>query len=223
MNARPPKPSGPPDISVDVRICCVGDSFTQGVGDREGGWVGRLATQATDRGYRVTAYNLGVRRETSADIAGRWYAEAARRLNGGDARGVVFAFGVNDVTRENGRLRVARDEGVRHLGAVLDTARQAGWPVLVAGIPPVTDEVAAHADLAGLEDAFRQTCEARGVPFIPVNAALRGNPVWWHSVDAHGDGAHCDPRGHELLTDLIGAGGWWPWLDALAASGGNSH
>lgn len=204
----------------DLRICCVGDSYTQGVGDRDGGWVGRLTARAVDRGHRLTAYNLGVRRETSADVAGRWFGEAERRLAGGDAHGVVFAFGLNDSTHEGGRPRVSRDASTANLAAVVDRAHRAGWPVLVVGIPPIPDGEAGRDDLAALEGAFRATCDAKRVPFVPVHAALRDEPAWWASIAEYGDDAHCGPDGHRMLADVIDAAGWRTWLEALAASAG---
>lgn len=204
-----PHPPGP-----DLRICCAGDSYTQGVGDRDGGWVGRLAGRAHDRGYRLTAYNLGVRRETSADVAARWRREAAPRLIGGDAHGVVFAFGLNDSTHEGGRPRVGLDDSVGHLVRVLGEAKTAGWPALVVGVPPIPDD-GGRADLGVLEDAFAAVCRDHGVPFAPVYGALRDDPAWWRSIAAYGDDAHADPVGHALLADLI-APAWWAWLEALA-------
>jgi hypothetical protein len=56
-----------------MRICFIGDSLVNGVGDPTGlGWVGRVATAARRRGHDITAYNLGIRRDTSGDIAVRW-------------------------------------------------------------------------------------------------------------------------------------------------------
>ena len=89
----------------DHRVCFIGDSFVQGTGDPERlGWTGRVLRTPAWR--EVTGYNLGVRRDTSADIARRWQAECAARLPYGiDSAGVVFHFGTNDTTVENGALR----------------------------------------------------------------------------------------------------------------------
>ena len=57
---------------TDLRVVFVGDSFVAGVGDPEGrGWVGRVVAAAHAAGLPLTAYNLGVRRETSADVLAR--------------------------------------------------------------------------------------------------------------------------------------------------------
>jgi lysophospholipase L1-like esterase len=64
-----------------ARICFVGDSFVNGTGDPEClGWTGRICALACQKGHDVTYYNLGVRRETSTDIATRWRDEVSRRL-----------------------------------------------------------------------------------------------------------------------------------------------
>ena len=63
-----------------MRICFIGDSFVNGTGDDAClGWAGRLCRDARAAGREVTYYNLGVRRNTSADIARRWRAEKRRR------------------------------------------------------------------------------------------------------------------------------------------------
>ena len=56
-----------------MRLCFIGDSLVNGTGDPTGlGWVGRVTASARRRGHDVTTYNLGIRRDTSADIAARW-------------------------------------------------------------------------------------------------------------------------------------------------------
>lgn len=65
----------------DVRICFVGDSFVNGTGDPDYlGWTGRICVRTRQEGHDITYYNLGVRRETSIDIAARWQEEVSRRL-----------------------------------------------------------------------------------------------------------------------------------------------
>ena len=58
---------------TDIRICFIGDSSVNGTGDPLClGWTGRVCATAIKLGYPSTHYNLGIRRETSADIAARW-------------------------------------------------------------------------------------------------------------------------------------------------------
>src|SRR5690606_18564817 len=122
----------------DTRICFVGDSFVAGAGDRSAlGWTGRLVADAHACGHPVTAYNLGVRGQTSTQIRARWLAESLPRFpDDVDAR-VVFSLGVNDTTIENGRTRVAAADSVANLTALLAEAADRGWPALVVAPPPV--------------------------------------------------------------------------------------
>jgi lysophospholipase L1-like esterase len=94
-------------LPPDRRICFVGDSFVQGTGDPAClGWVGRLCAATWQAGYPLTVYKLGVRPETTAQIAARWQAECTLRLPPDcDAR-LVFSFGVNDTTVEDGQRRL---------------------------------------------------------------------------------------------------------------------
>ena len=65
----------------DVRICFIGDSFTNGTGDETClGWAGHLSTEAITDERTITYYNLGIRRNTSKDILQRWEQECAQRL-----------------------------------------------------------------------------------------------------------------------------------------------
>src|SRR6202011_3560744 len=84
-------------ISVPIRICFFGDSMVNGTGDDAClGWVGRVCAAARRRGRDLTCYNLGIRRDTSADVLARWQREAeARLLPEHDGR-LIFSFGAND-------------------------------------------------------------------------------------------------------------------------------
>jgi lysophospholipase L1-like esterase len=66
-----------------MRICFFGDSIVNGTGDPDClGWVGRVCGAARKSGVDLTSYNLGIRRDTSADILRRWRREAELdRLN----------------------------------------------------------------------------------------------------------------------------------------------
>src|SRR3954468_8388553 len=101
-------------MTDDLRVCFVGDSFVAGTGDPEHrGWVGRLAAATTAAGRVLTLYNLGVRRQTSEEVAARWAGECAARLPPGADCRVVVSVGVNDATEENGQRRVAPEQSRR--------------------------------------------------------------------------------------------------------------
>jgi lysophospholipase L1-like esterase len=100
---------------TDVRICFIGDSFVNGTGDPLClDWTGRVCATAITLGYPITYYNLGIRRETSPDIAARWRDECARRLPATIDGRVVLSFGANDTTIEQGQQRLSLDATLRH-------------------------------------------------------------------------------------------------------------
>src|SRR3984885_10909802 len=93
-------------------VCFLGGSYVAGGGATTGlGWVGRLCPHAHASGIPITAYNLGVRRDTSADVAARLPDEVGRRAWPAAEMRVVLAYGLNDVVPENGR-RVAEADSV---------------------------------------------------------------------------------------------------------------
>lgn len=203
------RPDDPP-VSTPVRdrrVCFVGDSFVAGAGDPEHlGWVGRLAARSEDAGRPLTAYNLGVRRETSAQVLARWHAECLLRLPPGSDSRIVVSFGVNDTTQEGGAVRVPSGDSVANLHQLLRQAAAAAWPVLVVGPPPVADRTQ-NGRIERIDEQFGSVCARAGVGYIGVFPALASNRIWTREV-ALGDGAHPSAGGYEALAGLV----WPAWL-----------
>jgi lysophospholipase L1-like esterase len=193
------------------RVLFFGDSLVAGVGDPAGGgWVARVAGACFERGVSVTAYNLGVRRETSVEVAARWRAEAAPRIGaGGDSR-LVVSFGANDTTVENGAVRVAAEGSRRALATLLDEAGALGLARFVVGPAPV-DDAEQNMRIEELTRSFAEICGERGVPFLAVADALLASSVWMSEIAA-GDGAHPGAGGYEAITRLLLDNGLLDWL-----------
>ena len=188
----------------------VGDSFVAGVGDPQHcGWVGRLAERARLTGAPITAYNLGVRRDTSDDICRRWADEVAVRRGAGAQERLVVSFGVNDTTDDGRSTRIAPERSVANLRALTADAATAGLPTLMVGPPPVAER-AQNRRIAALDEQFADVCSDVRMPYVPVFAALRNEPVWRDEVAA-GDGAHPAAAGYALLADLVEPV-WREWL-----------
>jgi lysophospholipase L1-like esterase len=192
-------------------VAFFGDSFVAGVGDPAcRGWVGRVGAASWAAGLPVIAYPLGVRRQTSVEVAGRWRAEARPRLpDGADCR-VVFSFGANDATVEDGRERVAPGVSAATLAAVVDEAAALRLPAFVVGPAPVGD-AGQDARIAHLSERFAAVCDERRVPFVPVDEALAACAIWFEEATA-GDGTHPAAGGYEALARLVLDGGWLDWL-----------
>ncbi|MCL2533938.1 MAG: GDSL-type esterase/lipase family protein [Nocardiaceae bacterium] len=161
----------------------------------------------------LTVCNLGVRRQTSSDIRPRWRAECAERLAEGDVRCVVFSFGANDTTLEDGAPRVEPDVSVGNLDTMLRECAASGWRVLVVGPPPMAD-VDQNARTAALDRRFAEVCAAVGVEYVPVFDSLAGDTVWMPEVRA-GDGAHSDGGGYRAFADLVRPA-WERWIRTAA-------
>src|SRR5580704_12608871 len=92
---------------AEMRICFIGDSFVSGAHDGEClGWAGRISAAARRRGHDLSPYNLGIRGETSAQIAKRWRAETEVRQSVQQEGHLVFEFGVNDAREVNGKRQL---------------------------------------------------------------------------------------------------------------------
>lgn len=190
-----------------MRICFFGDSFVNGVGDPAGlGWVGRLCAVACARGYDVTCYNLGVRGDTSLDVAGRWREEATRRLKPEHNPRLVFSLGVNDACATAEREPLAPELTLGTVRGMLEDAKGFG-PVLFVGPPPVA-EAMANARVMTLSARLSELCETLRVPYLAIHGPLQASSLWQHEA-AEGDGAHPGAPGYQELAHLVDA--WDAW------------
>jgi lysophospholipase L1-like esterase len=166
-----------------------------------------VCAAALQQGHHVTYYNLGIRRDTSADIAARWHAECARRFPQDTDGRVVFSFGVNDTTIEHGRRRLSCAATLGNLRTILQDARQRS-PTLLIGPPPVAD--ATHnTRIAHLCNAMAMVARDIGVPYLPVFAQLIQAPRWMQEVVRY-DGSHPRQAGYAELAALVQAwSAWW--------------
>jgi acyl-CoA thioesterase-1 len=194
-------------ISAVRRVCFVGDSYVAGVGDPEHrGWVGRIVAESYRDGRPVTAYNLGVRGDTSEDVRRRLLAETAVRWVAGCDNRLVVSFGVNDTTVVDGSVRVAPERSVANLRGIADDMAAQGVPLLVIGPPPVADPEQ-NDRIEALDALFAETV----FPYVGVFDALRIERDWMRAV-ALGDGAHPGAEGYALLTELV-VPAWEDWLN----------
>ncbi|MCO1337748.1 hypothetical protein BJH93_02415 [Kocuria polaris] len=185
--------------SPDTRVCFVGDSFVAGIGDSTGlGWTGRVAVEARTQGIALTAYNLGVRRETSVQIASRLPAETTPRLQPAEDARIILSFGVNDTTVEAGRRRVELSASVDALRSMHADAGRAR--LLLLGPPAVPDD-AQNARLSELNAALRTTASELRIPFVDVFTPTSTDETWQREAKA-GDGFHPDTGGYTVLAAI---------------------
>jgi lysophospholipase L1-like esterase len=193
----------------DIRICFLGESFVNGTGDSTYlGWTGRLCQGLAQQGHNVTHYNLGIRRETSTLLSKRWQTEVGRRSQMGAQLRLVFLFGTNDTSIQNGRRRVSLMESVENTRQILSTAQQQ-YPVLMISPPPVID-VEQQGRIQELVGEFGIVCENLKVPYLDVFTPLLASSIWLKEVEL-GDGAHPNSAGYAELARLVQR--WQAWQD----------
>jgi acyl-CoA thioesterase-1 len=191
-----------------MRICFVGDSMTNGIGDPLYlGWVGRVLQDERRRRSELTGYNLGVRRDTTAQIRARWEAETVARLPTEFEGRIVFSFGVNDAAQEvDPALSVANAE------AMISRAK-ARWPVFVIGTVPTPVDAVRERSVE-LDRLFAGLCARLAVPWASVFGGLMKS-AWLDEARA-GDGAHPGAGGYARMAELILANeAWQRWMKAL--------
>lgn len=194
-------------MTSDIRICFLGDSLVNGTGDDSAlGWAGRLCARARRRGFPITYYNLGVRRETSCEILSRWKDECMRRLPPSCDGRIVISCGVNDTTMEDGRTRVAPELTLAAVRQLCNEA--AALPLLMVGPPPVGDD-SQNARIATLSTQLERQARDLGRPYIDIFRALMADDRYSQSVREQ-DGAHPSSRGYELIAEIVSASPlWW--------------
>lgn len=179
-----------------------GDSITLGVNVPAGrSWVALFAAGAVRAGLPVpptTFYNLGVRRQSSVDIARRWEQELRCRLTPETELFQIFCFGTVDMAAPAGRTVVPLEQSVDCARSLLlRAAREA--PVLLMSAPPVAST--AHSDrLAMLARAYREMCAAERIPFMDLFTPLRASSPYMHDMQ---DGIHPGELGNELIASQL--------------------
>lgn len=191
----------------DIRICFVGESFVNGTGDRTYlGWTGRVCQTAAQSGHTITYYNLGVRRETSTELAKRWQPEVLRRLPDGCEQKLVFSFGTNDTTLEGSHPRVELVNSISNACQILTLAKQ-HCPTLLISPPPIADQEQNQRTQV-LCQHLASICQDLQIPYLDVFTPLSQSAIWMQEVVA-GDGAHPDAAGYTEFAQLVDH--WSAW------------
>ena len=190
----------------DIALTFVGDSFVSGYGDPKAlGWVSRVVARTHVGDADLTAYNLGVRGDSSAEVLSRWRAECAPRWADRGERRLVLGVGRGDVERGTTTARSRLN-----LANILDDAAASGIATFVVGPPPAAD-ADTNARLKILADAQSDVCARRGVAFVDCYRPLISHEQWQSDL-ASGDGIHPGQAGYGLIAWLVLHAGWQRWL-----------
>ncbi|HPB71393.1 MAG TPA: GDSL-type esterase/lipase family protein [Phycicoccus sp.] len=191
----------------DVGLVFLGASLTAGLGDPKGqGWVTRVVGRTYHPDIVLTAYNLGVRGDTSGDVLDRWNTEVPRRWEGRAERRLVLSVGTDDVL---GGVSLARHR--LNIANILDDAASTGVSAFVVS-PPPTDDNVLNDKLGVLVDAQADVCARRGVPFVDCFSPLLGHDQWQSDLATARVPHHPAQAGYGLIAWLVLHNGWHQWL-----------
>jgi acyl-CoA thioesterase I len=191
----------------DVAIVFIGASLVAGVGDPKGqGWVSRVVGRTQHPDLELTAYNLGVRGNTTADVLERWRVECPPRWAGRAERRLVISVGTADAA---GGITLARHR--LNLANILDDAASAGIGTFVVS-PPPSDDDELNDKLDVLVEAQADVCSRRGVAFVDCFRPLQAHEQWRSDVAASQVPHHPGQAGYGLIAWLVLHNGWYDWL-----------
>lgn len=191
----------------DVGMIFLGASQTAGYGDPKGlGWVGRVVARTQHPELDLTAYNLGVRGNTSGDVVNRWSAECQPRWKGRAERRLVLSVGMNDIVSG---MTMARSR--LNLANILDEATNAGVGVFVVGLAPTLD-AEVNRKVEALAEAQADVCSRRGITYVDCFRPLVSHDQWMADLAASPDRAHPGQAGYGLIAWLVLHNGWNDWL-----------
>lgn len=186
-----------------MRICFIGDSFTQGIGDEtELGWVSRIAIHVRKNRPDISIFNLGIRGNTSLDILNRWESEVNARVSDKEPFRLVFCFGANDCADDGrGRRRVSIADTISNTHVIMKAAQKIA-PTIFIGPPPILDDQAADQRLSELELVMHGVANEHSIPFLPVFETMRRSNVWTAGAAA-GDGTHPNAAGYTFFAENL--------------------
>ena len=191
----------------DIALVFIGDAYVAGYGDPKGlGWVSRVVGRTAHADVDITAYQLGVRDETSADVLARWRIECPPRWKGHSEKRLVVAVGHHDAVSGMSTARVRLN-----LANILDDAAASGIAAFAVGPTPTLD-TDLNARLEIVVEAQADVCARRGVPYVDCYRPLISHEQWHSDLGAAG-GVYPGQAGYGLIAWLVLHGGWDQWLD----------
>jgi acyl-CoA thioesterase-1 len=149
-----------------LRLVTLGDSLTAGFGlPAAEAFPSRLQAALREKGWDVEVINAGVSGDTAADGLLRFYSTVPP-----DADALIVELGANDMAG-----RVPPDMMKRALAAILDKARSARLPTLVAGMRAAPNFGAEYgSEYSAAYSALARTYHARLYPYFRDGVA--GDP-----------------------------------------------
>jgi lysophospholipase L1-like esterase len=205
------------------RIVCIGDSITEGIGDKHAhGWVGRVGAQlaneaATNQAEPWRMINLGVAGDTSIDIKHRLCSEVFYRT----PQILIIAAGINDTAYKiwpdkRGQkvdLHMARFTWKESFNILKGLT----CPVILVGPTPVDESKLPslwrpfddedngtdlhNTDIAAYNEMLKEEAHLAGHCFIDMFTQLDHDKF----IPTLADGLHPDYKGYDMMAEIMNA------------------
>jgi lysophospholipase L1-like esterase len=191
------------------RVLIFGDSITQGLWDRQGGWAQRLIAdylaQAIDNLEADTPllFNLGISADTTVELLARFEHEAKLRQRPGMA--FVFAIGTNDTRIDGSTPFSTPEQYAANLELLITKAKQFNTSkLLCVGLQPCDearttpvswrDTTYTNERLKLFDQTLQETCTNLGVAYVSIFDAYQRRQTTEGTMLL--DGLHPDDAGH---------------------------
>ena len=162
-----------------MNICIFGDSITEAVDDKKGGWVGRLDLNRDE----VQIINRGVDGDSTDDLVLRFEAD----IEGKNPDIIVLAIGTNDsmYLSDKGRNHVNFEKFIANLGILKIMAERHANRVVFVGLTPADERLTTpvpwgtgmhytNREIERYDRAIREFCEKEAAQFIDIHAGFMG-------------------------------------------------
>ena len=197
-------------MTTDIRVCFLGDSLTNGLGDESClSWTGRVCAAANSASRQVTHYNLGIRGNTSKDIRDRWWQECENRFNRPCDQRIVLTCGANDTILEaNESTRLSHKESILNIRTLINEIKLKGFALLMISPFPQND-LTHNQRLIDLSMAFQKEAHQLGIDYIDVFSSLDNNPNFHQALNDY-DGIHPTGTGYTIIAnEIMKSPLWW--------------
>lgn len=200
-------------------ILIFGASIVHGVGGEQGGWADKIKTSLYSQMYGSSGmrayelYELGIPGTNLQDIQARFEAELHARVRSSKPEDIyiVFSAGTNDsiAVDEPDHYVHTPDDFAALTHSFIHLAKDYSSHILGIGVTPVNEAETRPRDnnvyysnerLQIFEDAFRGTCDAEGVPFVPL---FTQTPTDWVQQYMYEDGLHPNDKGYEWIRSQV--------------------
>jgi lysophospholipase L1-like esterase len=203
------------------RICFIGASTVEGLGDETGqGWVGRLTAARRNQGKPYIPFYLGVRGQTLQQIADRAHQECKVRITSKSNDLIVLGTGVNDIARVDSKPRTKSEDVLNTFAQLIDTLTGLSKLIVVGPFPVHEPKMPFYSsvtdlnlcfqnnDIREISKAYGEKCESKGIPYLNLFGDLLICDDYQKGLKL-GDGLHSNSDGYHAVADLVE--NWSPW------------